>query len=323
MIMMIGIQSAQHWHNMRIAYFGTPDFAIPGLATLWDQGHEIAAVYTQPPRPAGRGQKPRPSAVEEFGRRHEIPVQTPTNLHESVVQDGLRSLDIAVAVVAAYGLILPSTILDIPTFGCLNIHASLLPRWRGAAPIARAILAGDDKTGVTIMQMEDGLDSGPIRLAQAISLDGRETAASLHDRLAKLGGRLIGDVVLGLESGRFPPQLQPDSGVTYAHKLDKAEGHLDWSGSAVDLERRIRAFSPRPGAWCRVASTQETIKILEAVVIAQTTDNAPGTVVDDRLTVACGEGCLRVSRAQRPGKRPLASADLLRGWSLAAGTCLE
>ncbi len=309
---------------MRIAYFGTPDFAIPGLATLLADGHEIVTVYTQPPRPAGRGKKLRSSAVQDFADQHGIPVRTPANLRESSVQDRLRSLNPEVAVVAAYGLILPPALLSIPTFGCLNIHASLLPRWRGAAPVERAILAGDHTTGITIMQMESGLDTGPVRLAEPVPLSNSETAASLKEHLAILGGQMISNVVAGLKAGHFPARPQPDCGVTYAHKLDKAEGHLDWSQPANALERRIRAFSPRPGAWCDVPSTRgsETIRILEAEVLSQTSDALAGTILDQHLGIACGEGCLRIRRAQRPGKRPLDTDELLRGWSLPVGTRL-
>ena len=297
---------------------GTPDFAVPVLRALAEAGHEIAAVYSQPPRPAGRGHKSRPSPVQALAEDRGWPLRTPPSLKHPAEHAAFEALQLDAAVVVAYGLILPKAVLAAPRLGCLNIHASLLPRWRGAAPIQRAILAGDTQTGVTIMRIDEGLDTGPMLLRETVPITGATTAASLHDSLAKLGARAILEALVGLDAGTLYPRPQPSEGVTYAAKLSKAEGQLDWRLPAAQLERQVRAFTPWPGARVRIGT--ETLKVLAAEVIAH--NGEPGTVLGPDLTVACGEGALRLTQVQRPGKAALAAADFLRGFALAAGTRL-
>ena len=303
---------------MRLVFMGTPDFAVPILESLRDAGHEVAAVYSQPPRPAGRGHKEQPSPVHTYAARHEIPVRTPTSLKSAEAQAEFAALEADVAVVAAYGLILPRAILEAPRLGCLNVHASLLPRWRGAAPIQRALLAGDAETGVTIMQMDVGLDTGAMLLTDKILLLPDATASWLHDMLAAMGARLIVDALERLDEGTLTPVPQPEEGVTYAHKLAKDEGHLDWRLPAVELERKVRALNPWPGVWFDLGS--ERVKVLDAVLAPL--DGAPGTVLDDQLTVACGKYALRPVRVQRAGKAPMSTGEMLRGHAIPAGTVL-
>jgi methionyl-tRNA formyltransferase len=301
---------------MRLAFMGTPDFSVPILAALIDAGHEIAAVYSQPPRPAGRGHKEHLTPVHAFAAAKGIAVRTPRSLKSPEEQQAFRDLGLDMAVVAAYGLILPKAVLDAPERGCLNVHASLLPRWRGAAPIQRAILAGDTETGVTIMQMDAGLDTGDMLLKDTAAITPATTAQSLHDDLAAMGARLIVEAV-----ARYPdlvPRKQPEEGVTYAAKLGKDEGRLDWTRPAAELERQVRGLNPWPGVWCESGS--ERLKVLAAEPVPG--KGAPGTVLDGALTVACGEGALRLTRLQRPGKGPMAAADLLRGFAIPAGTVL-
>jgi methionyl-tRNA formyltransferase len=307
---------------LRLAFMGTPDFALPTLKALAAAGHDIAAVYSQPPRPAGRGQKDRPSPVQAYAESRGWPVRTPTSLKMPEAQADFAALDLDVAVVVAYGLILPQAILDAPRLGCVNVHASLLPRWRGAAPIQRAILAGDSETGVTIMQMDAGLDTGAMILQQAVPITAETSAQALHDELAELGGATINQALAGLDSGALEPRPQPDEGVTYADKLDKAEGRLDWTQAAEVVERRIRAFTPWPGAYFEVEGQKgrERIKVLAAQV--RPGDGAPGTLLDDRATVACGEGSLRLTKLQRAGKAPMEAEAFLRGFDLPAGQVL-
>lgn len=305
--------------TLRLAFMGTPDFALPSLAALIRAGHSVACVYTQPPRPAGRGYRPLPSPVERAAISAAIPVRTPARL-EAGEADAFGALALDAAVVAAYGLILPQAVLDAPRLGCLNIHASLLPRWRGAAPIQRAILAGDAETGVTIMQMDAGLDTGPILLAERVPIGPDTTAQALHDRLAELGSRLILEALERRAAGGLEPVPQPREGVTYARKLDPAEGRLDWRRPAVALERVVRALNPAPGVWFEQAG--ERIKVLAASLARSRSGAAPGLVLDDRLTVACGEGALRLLRLQRPGRAPADAAAFLRGYPIAAGTML-
>jgi methionyl-tRNA formyltransferase len=306
---------------LRVAFMGTPDFAVPTLDALARAGHTIAAVYSQPPRPAGRGQKARPSPVQACAERHGWPVLTPKTLKTAEAQSAFAALDLDVAVVVAYGLILPAAVLAAPRLGCVNVHASLLPRWRGAAPIQRAILAGDAETGVTIMQMDAGLDTGPMLLRQAMSID-RLNAQELHDNLAALGASLIGDALRGLAGGTLSATPQPPEGVTYAEKIDKAEGRLDWRESAAVLERRVRAFTPRPGAFFELPADRgsERIKVLAADVRAES--GLPGTLLDDKATIACGEGALRLVAVQRAGKAPMEVEAFLRGFTLPAGSVL-
>ncbi|MGF1631553.1 MAG: methionyl-tRNA formyltransferase [Kiloniellaceae bacterium] len=301
---------------------GTPDFAVPTLTALAAAGHTIAAVYAQPPRPAGRGQKPRPSPVQVFAEKQGWPVLTPKTLKSADAQADFASLDLDVAVVVAYGLLLPQAILDAPRLGCVNVHASLLPRWRGAAPIQRAILAGDRESGITIMQMEAGLDTGPMLLQRAVPIAAETTAQDLHDRLADLGAEMINEALEGLAGHCLQPVPQPAEGVTYAAKLEKSEGRLDWRESAAVLDRRVRAFTPWPGAYFEVEGerTRERLKVLAAEPRPES--GAPGTVLDGKATVACGAGALRLLKVQRAGKAPMAIEAFLRGFALPPGTVL-
>jgi methionyl-tRNA formyltransferase len=305
---------------LRLVYMGTPDFAVGPLAALLEAGHEVCAVYSQPPRPAGRGHKLRPSPVHAFAESRGIPVRTPRNLRSAEDRAAFAALKADVAVVAAYGLILPKPVLEAPRHGCINIHASLLPRWRGAAPIQHAILAGDAESGVTVMQMDEGLDTGDMLLWEAVPITTDTTASSLHNALAALGSRLIVQAMERLEAGTLTATPQPAEGVTYAAKLTREDGRLDWRRNAVDLERQVRALTPWPGTWF---SHGETVLKVSAAEIAPQARGAPGTVLDHRLTIACGTGGLRPTRIQRPGKAPMAAADLLRGYDLPVGTVLE
>ncbi len=306
--------------TMRIAFMGTPPFAVPTLAALHAAGHDIAAVYTQPPRPALRGKQLQRSAVHDWADAHGLVVRTPASLKGAEAQADFAALSLDIAVVAAYGLILPRAILDAPRHGCLNVHGSLLPRWRGAAPVQRAILAGDRETGVTIMQMDEGLDTGAMRLVRALPVAGR-TAGELTDALAAMGADMMTAVLDNLAA--HPPLPQPDAGALYAPKVMKDEARLDWLVSAVQAERQVRAFNPAPGAW--FALDGERFKVLAADVLSPAdcpVGAAPGTVLDDRLTIACNPGALRVTRIQRAGRPAMLAADLLRGRPIAAGTRL-
>ncbi|MTJ81529.1 MAG: methionyl-tRNA formyltransferase [Telmatospirillum sp.] len=298
---------------------GTPDFSVPIVRALAAAGHDIVAVYSQPPRPAGRGQQPRLSPVHAFADTNGIPVRTPRSLRDPASQAEFRDLGADVAVVAAYGLILPRPILEAPRFGCINVHASLLPRWRGAAPIQRAIEAGDDKSGVTIMQMEEGLDTGPMLLRAEVPIGPDTDASVLHDALSAEGARLIVEALEKLPAGTLVETPQPSEGVTYAAKLARDEGRLDWRRPARDLERAVRAFTPWPGAWFEYGG--ERFKVL---VAERTAGQAavPGTLVDGHLTVACGGDALRILRLQRPGKSAMDAGAFLRGCPMPAGTRL-
>jgi methionyl-tRNA formyltransferase len=297
---------------------GTAAFAVPSLRVLAAGPHTVAAVYTQPARPAGRGLNARPSAVHEAALELGRVVRTPATLKEPAEQQALAGLRADLAVVAAYGLILPKAILGLPRLGCINLHASLLPRWRGAAPIQRALLAGDRETGVTIFQMEPTLDTGPILAAERIAIPADATAAGLHDRLAELAARMIVPVVDDLAAERAVPRPQPQAGVTYAPKLDKGEGRLDWSQQATLLERRLRALNPWPGCWTEIRG--ERLRVLEGEVVAAT--GAPGELLDEELTVACGEGALRLTRVQRAGGKAMPGAAFLRGFPVPPGARL-
>lgn len=294
---------------MKIVFMGTPDFSVPVLDALVAAGHDIAAVYCQPARPAGRGKKDRPSPVQQRAETLGLLVRSPVSLRNAEAQAEFAALDADIAVVVAYGLILPQAILDAPRRGCLNIHASLLPRWRGAAPIHRAIMAGDTQTGVCIMQMEAGLDTGPVLLRAAVDIAAQETTGALHDRLSALGARLIVQALEEIDD--LEPQIQPDDGVVYAAKIDKSEARVDWSLPAEVVDRHIRGLSPFPGAWCDVAG--ERIKLLGSKVVAG--QGPAGTVLHD-FTVACGTGAITVTRAQRPGKKAMSADDILRGLDL-------
>ncbi len=294
---------------MRVIFMGTPDFSVPALRAI-AAGHEVAAVYSQPPRAAGRGQKPRPSPVQRAAEELGLPVRVPATLRTAEAQAEFAALGADLAVVVAYGLILPQPVLDAPRLGCLNIHASLLPRWRGAAPIHRAILAGDAETGVAIMQMEAGLDTGPVLAEARTPIGADETTSDLHDRLADLGAGLIVDVLARLP---LPATPQPAEGVSYAAKIDKAEARIDWTRPAAEVQRQIRALSPFPGAWCLVGD--ERVKLLRAALAEGAGD--PGQVLPG-FVIACGEGAIEVREAQRPGKRPMPAAEFLRGMALPA-----
>ena len=298
---------------MRIVFMGSPDFAVPALNALVEAGHEIAAVYCQPPRPAGRGKADRKTAVHERAEALGLEVRTPRTLRDAEEQANFAALGADIAVVAAYGLILPKPILDAPKAGCVNIHASLLPRWRGAAPIHRAILAGDKVTGVTIMRMDVGLDTGPMLLKRDVPID-RNTAGQLTEELANLGASALLDWL----DHPTPPEAQPEDGATYAAKVDKAEARIDWSKPAVEIERQVRAFAPVPGAWFEVNG--ERIKILEAEVDGNS--EKPGEVLDDDLTIACGDHSIRPLRVQRAGRGAMTPGELLRGFAIPKGTIL-
>lgn len=305
--------------RLKLAYMGTPDFAVPSLAALVEAGHEVAAVYTQPPRRAGRGQKERPSPVYAWAEEHGLPVRTPRTLRDEGAQAEFAALGLDAAIVAAYGLILPLPVLEAPRLGCINVHASLLPRWRGAAPIQRAILAGDTETGISIMMMEEGLDTGPVLRMESLPIGPEMTAGELHDALAALGGCMIAPVLADFEAGHIVPEPQDDAGTTYAKKIEKPEARIDWSEEASMVARRIHAFAPWPGAWFTLGG--ERVKALAARI--EPADGAFGEVLDDTLRVACGSSAVRLLRLQREGKKPAAAADFLRGRSVATGTILE
>ena len=301
---------------MRVVFMGTPEFSVPVLDALVAAGHEVAAVYCQPPRPAGRGKKDRPTPVHARAQALGLEVRHPTGLKSAEEQARFAALNADIAVVVAYGLILPQPILDAPTHGCLNIHASLLPRWRGAAPIHRAIMAGDAQTGICIMQMEAGLDTGPVLLREATDIGAEETTAQLHDRLSVMGASLIVEALANLAD--LTPAPQPESGVTYAAKIDKSEARVDWSAPAAEVDRHIRGLSPFPGAWTQLGG--DRVKLL-ASRLAQG-QGAPGEVLGDDLRVACGAGAVELLRLQRAGKGAQDRETFLRGWPIPVGTRL-
>ena len=288
---------------------GTPEFSVPALDALVEAGHGIAAVYTQPPRPAGRGKKDRPTPVHDRASALGLEVRHPKSLRSEEAQAEFAALDADLAVVVAYGLILPQPVLDAPTHGCLNIHASLLPRWRGAAPIHRAIMAGDSETGVCIMQMEAGLDTGPVLLREATPIGPEETTGDLHDRLSAMGARLIVEALARLPE--LPPHSQPEEGVTYAQKIDKAEARIDWTRPAAEVDRLIRGLSPFPGAWCEIGG--ERIRLLRSRLAVG--NGAPGTHLGG-FGIACGNGAVQITEAQRQGKRAMPADEVLRGLTL-------
>ncbi|HTO41966.1 MAG TPA: methionyl-tRNA formyltransferase [Rhizomicrobium sp.] len=302
--------------TLRLAFMGTPDFAVPTLAALIAQGHDIAALYTQPPRPKGRGLSTEPSPVAKLGNAHGIEVRNPVSLKGEAEQLQFAQLNLDAAIVVAYGLLLPKAVLDAPRLGCINLHGSLLPRWRGAAPIHRAIMAGDSETGVMTMQMEEGLDTGPVLMAERTDI-GRKTTGELHDQLAHLGADLMVRTLAALERGSIT--AQPQTGEpTYAKKILKDETRIDWSKPAAEVDRHIRGLSPFPGAWTE--ANGERLKILTAEPAKG--QGAPGQILDDTLTIACGDGALKLTRLQRAGKGPMNAADLLHGFSLPRGTLL-
>ncbi|MDW3117540.1 MAG: methionyl-tRNA formyltransferase [Roseovarius pacificus] len=301
---------------MRVIFMGTPEFSVPVLDALMSAGHEVVAVYCQPPRRAGRGKKERPTPVQARAEELGLEVRHPASLKGDAEQAAFAALEADIAVVVAYGLILPQAILDAPGRGCLNIHASLLPRWRGAAPIHRAIMAGDRETGVCIMQMEAGLDTGPVLLRKVTKIDAQETTGELHDRLSDMGAQAIVEALERLDD--LTPEKQPDTGVTYAEKIDKSEARLDWTRPAAEVDAHIRGLSPFPGAWCEVNG--ERIKLLASTVAEGR--GVPGEVLDDVLTVACGAGAVRLLRLQRAGKGAQDAETFLRGMNVPAGARL-
>ena len=293
---------------------GSPDFAVPSLNALVEAGHDIVAAYAQPPRPAGRGKAERKTPVHERAEQLGIEVRTPRTLRDAGEQERFRAFDSDLAVVAAYGLILPKPILDAPKGGCVNVHASLLPRWRGAAPIQRAILAGDDVSGVTIMQMDEGLDTGPMLLKRDLDIRGK-TAGQVTEQMAKLGAEALVEWLASPSA----PQTQPADGATYASKIDKAEARIDWTRPAEIIEQQVRAFNPVPGAWFEVNG--ERIKLLKADAGIDAS-GPPGEILDDCLSVACGDGYIRPLKVQRAGRSPMTPGELLRGFPIPKGTIL-
>ncbi len=302
---------------MRLIFMGSPEFSVPVLNALVAEGHDIACVYCQPPRPAGRGKKERPTPVHARANELGLPVRHPASLKSPEEQGAFTALNADIAVVVAYGLILPQPILDAPTHGCLNIHASLLPRWRGAAPIHRAIMAGDAQTGICIMQMDAGLDTGAVLLHRSTPIGPEETTAQLHDRLSDLGATLIVEALAHLDT--LTPQPQPEDGITYAAKIDKSEARIDWTRPAEEVDRQIRGLSPFPGAWCEHEGAR--LKLLGSR-LAQGT-GTPGIALDDALTIACGTGAIEITRLQKPGARAQDAGEFLRGTSLPRGTQLS
>ena len=301
---------------LRLIFMGTPDFAVPTLLELAAHGHEIAAVYTRVAKPAGRGMKLQPTPVEQEARRLGIPVATPATLKTAEAAAEFRAHQAEAAVVVAYGMILPQAILDTPKLGCFNLHASLLPRWRGAAPINRAIMAGDTETGVMVMKMDAGLDTGDVAMAERLAITDAMTAADLHDALAPLGGDLMVRAMGALERGRLQLTRQSDQGVTYAAKIEKTEARIDWNKPAREVLRHIHGLSPFPGAWCEMGIEGEParLKILRCELADGS--GAAGELLDDRLTIACKQGALRILELQRAGKAPMKAADFLRGTPL-------
>jgi methionyl-tRNA formyltransferase len=304
---------------LRLVFMGTPDFAVPTLLELVGQGHDVAAVYTRAPKPAGRGMDLAPSPVEREARRFGLPVLTPKTLKSDEAAEQFRAHKAEAAVVVAYGLILPKPILATPPLGCFNLHASALPRWRGAAPINRAIMAGDAGTAVMVMRMEEGLDTGPIAMAEPVAIGADMTAGDLHDRLARLGADLMGRALAALEKGALVLTPQRPDGVTYAAKIDKAETRIDWTRSWQAVHDDCRGLSPFPGAWCEIGGAR--VKVLRTTRAEGS--GAPGTVLDDRLAVACRDGALRILELQRAGKQAMKAEEFLRGTPVAPGTVLR
>ncbi len=308
--------------TLRIAFMGTPDFAARSLADIAASGHEIVRVYTQPPRRRGRGQSEQKTPVHQLAEILGIPVETPAGFKDPQVIEQFQALDVDAAAVVAYGQILPQSALDAPQYGCLNLHASLLPRWRGAAPIQRAIMAGDATTGVQIQQMEAGLDTGPILLSELVPIKPDDTAASLHDRLMEAGALMWPRTLSALERGSLEAVPQTDDGVTYAHKISSEEARIDWSRSATELANHIRGLSPFPGAWFQLPGDKGPVRVKVLMAMAVEGAGEPGTALDATLTIACGEGAVRLVKLQREGKGAMMAEDFLRGTTVPAGTVL-
>ncbi|GAB5456970.1 MAG: methionyl-tRNA formyltransferase [Henriciella sp.] len=313
---------------LRIAFMGSPDFAVPVLAALTEAGHEIACVYSQPPRPAGRGKKLRPTPVHQWAEARGLEVRTPRSLKKQPEQDAFAALDLDAAVVVAYGLILPQAVLDAPRHGCMNMHASLLPRWRGAAPIHRAIIAGDEKTGVQAMMMEAGLDTGPVLATEETPILPTDTTGSVHDRLADLGAALAVTSLAGLVDGTLMPQAQPEDGATYAHKVTAEDQRVDWTRPAHEVDCQIRGLSPFPSAWFFYTPEGDAEPLRMKALMSGVEDGdpkaAPGALLDDTLLVQCGDGkAVRLLRAQKPGSKAMDASDLLRGLPVPKGALFE
>ncbi len=308
---------------LRVVFMGTPDFSVPTLAEIVGQGHEVAAVYARAPAPAGRGMELRKSPVHVAAERFGIEVRTPKNFRDPADVEALAELAPDLIVVVAYGVILPQSVLDIPSLGCVNEHASLLPRWRGAAPIQRAIMAGDAETGVAIMKMEAGLDTGPVGLVEKVAITSEMTAGELHDRLSRAGADALGRALAALSRGTLAFTPQHEEGVTYAKKIANDEARIDWTQSAQAVHDHIRGLSPFPGAFCMIdgAKGPERIKVLRTTRSDE--QGAPGIALDDRLLIACGDGAVRLLEVQRAGSKPMKSDDLLRGFAVAKGTVLS
>jgi methionyl-tRNA formyltransferase len=304
---------------LRLIFMGTPDFAVPTLSALADHGHEIAAVYTRAPKPGGRGMKLQPTPIEQEARRRGIAVATPKTLRTEEALAEFRAHEADAAVVVAYGMILPQAILDAPRLGCYNLHASVLPRWRGAAPINRAIMAGDAETGVMVMKMDVGLDTGDVAMAERLPISDAMTASDLHDRLSPLGADLMVRAMAELEHGGLTLTRQAEEGVTYAAKIEKAEARIDWTNPAHAVLRHIHGLSPFPGAWSEVTVDGEVVRVKILRCASAGGSGAPGMVLDDQLTIACGEGAIRISELQRAGKSPMQAADFLRGTPVTRG----
>lgn len=299
---------------MRLAFMGSPEFAVPSLAALIDAGHDVVCVYSQPPRPAGRGKKLTPTPVHTYAADRGIEVRHPETLKAQSDKDAFSALDLDAAIVVAYGLILPKAVLAAPRFGCINLHGSLLPRWRGAAPMQRAIMAGDRETGVQTMQMEAGLDTGPVFLTARLPITHEDTAGSIHDQLAELGAELLVETLDALEKGGLEPVPQSEDGVTYAHKLGPEDTRIDWSRSGEDIDWQIRGLSPFPGAWFEFLQNGQTVRV--KVLMSEyepDISGPPGHVLDDRLAIGCGTGAVRLIRVQKAGKQACSAEDFLRG----------
>ena len=307
---------------MRIAFLGTPEFSVACLAELVAAGHEIVCVYSQPPAPRGRGQDLKPSPVHAFADSLGLPVRTPVSMKSPEEIAAFQALDLDAAVVVAFGQILVAEVLDAPRLGCFNLHASLLPRWRGAAPIQRAIMAGDAVTGVQVMRMSVGLDEGPVLMGEQVQIDALETAGTLHDKLAAVGSRMLPVALAAIERGGARETPQSEDGVTYAKKIKAAEARIDWTRPAVEVDRHIRGLSPFPGAWFEAPSEKGPVRVKALLSRVEDAEGAPGAVLDDNLLIACGDGAVRLLKAQREGKGAQEAEVFVRGFPLATGTVL-
>jgi methionyl-tRNA formyltransferase len=308
--------------SLRLAFLGTPDFSTPTLAGLMAAGHEIACVYAQPPAPRGRGQALRPSPVHGFALDHGLPVRTPASMRDPDEVAAFAGLELDAAVVVAFGQILPEAVLEAPRLGCWNLHASLLPRWRGAAPIQRAVMALDPVTGAQVMRMTAGLDEGPVIASVTARIGALDTAGDLHDRLAVAGARLMADAIGQVERGEAVAVPQPEEGATYARKIRPAETRIRWDRAAARVDGQIRGLSPVPGAWFTAPSERGEVRVKALLSCRAEGEGEPGEALDDALTIACGEGAVRILRAQREGRSPQDAADFLRGFPLRAGSRL-